>query len=593
MFDNLRKSGSSMIVWVLFGILIAGFVISFGPQSIGSGQGCQSGGRSTMLTVGDKNLDDAAWRFAWALSRGNDAPRSRERATLSTLLRRELLAQEGERRGLRIGDSLVDYVITRGRFFYGGAGQDARGAFFDERGAGVFDFKQFQNFARARFNMTIGQYKRQQSRELLAATTADLLAGSVPVSREEARTKYITENTKVSYEAVTFDPGAYAQALIVTDADLDRYLARFDAEVKASYSDAAWRGKKQVRVSRVHVARTPAPASGTAPAVDPAKTKLEAERAAIAAGRKSFAAVAAAQDADPAFRGTGGDWGWYDEAAMTLPDPALNDAVKALAKAGDVSPVIEAADGFYLLTVVDKREGDLTYDQVKRELAATAARTKWGKEAARRAAEAALAAAKAADKPLSELYPADKLGAVEWTSRTDVPAAWMQPDAPAAPAAPPPAPAEPAAIGPSDVLPAVGPVELQARLLPPHERVGNYTSLGESPALSKALFDELKPGQLGPVVYGFEGGLGGDRPFAIVRLVEKTEADLAAFDKDADKLIAKLAAERGQQYLSDWLQHKCKALVAANQIRARADILINVDENGRRTQVAWDPCAAL
>ena len=120
MFDNLRKSGSSMVIWVLFGILIAGFVISFGPQSVGSGQGCQSTGRQTMLTVGDKSVDDGAWRFAWGLARGDEAARGRERATLNALVRRELLAQEAERRGLRVGDDLVDYTIMHGQFRYAG-----------------------------------------------------------------------------------------------------------------------------------------------------------------------------------------------------------------------------------------------------------------------------------------------------------------------------------------------------------------------------------------------------------------------------------------------------------------------------------------
>ena len=603
MFDNLRKSGSSMVIWVLFGILIAGFVISFGPQSVGSGQGCQSTGRTTMLTVGDKAVDDAAWRFAWGLARGDEAARGRERSTLNALVRRELLAQEAERRGLRVGDDLIDYTIMHGQFRYAGGKQDARRAFFDDDGKGVFSYKLFKLFTSGRFNMSVAQYKRQQAREILAATMADILAGSVTVSREEALARYIAENTTVAYELVRFTPASYARALIITDADRDRFLASHEAEVKATYSDTAWKGKQQVRVGRIYLARTPPPATGAAPAVDPAKGKLEVERAAIVAGKKTFAAAATALDADPVFRGTGGDWGWYDEAAMTLPDPALNSAVKALAKAGEVSPVIEAADGFYLVTVVDKRQGDLTFDQVKRDLADQVARPKWGQEAARRAAAAALAKAQAEAKPLAELFPGTKLGAT-WTETTDVPAAWMQAGSGSAPTPtpaagdPPAAPVAPVApvataIGPDEPLPASTPVEVSATTLPPLPRSGNRTPFGESAKLTKAVYEELTPGAVGPEVYEFASRLGGEASYAIVRMTAKSLPDVANFEKEAGKFVAQLAAERGQTYLRDWLTHRCKTLVASNKIRARTELLINVDDQGARTQVAWDPCSAL
>jgi len=617
MFDNLRKSGSSMIIWILFGILIAGFVISFGPQSVGSSQGCQSSGRMTVLKIGGRTIDDSSWRFAYGLARGGEGERAREIAALDQLVRRELLASEADRRGLRVADGLIDHVITAGEVHYGGRVIPAKGAFYDEEGKGVFNYQQFKRFVFQRMNMSVAGYKRQQTREILATTMERILRGSVAVSVEEARARYIAENTTVAFDAVRFDPAVYADALRITDADLDRYLAAHEAEVKATYVEASWKGKKQLRVRRVFVAATPPPPTGAAPTVDPARAKLDAARAEIAAGKKTFAAVATTLDADEAFRNKGGDWGWYDEAALTLPEPALNDAIKALTEPGAVSPVIVAGAGFYLLTVSDRRAGDLTFDQVKRDLAEKLARPAWGQEAARRAALLALETARAAGKSLKDLYPAEQTGAITSTS-VDVPTAWMQaggsggsaaPAAPAAgsaaptagaPAAPtagaPAAPTAgaPTATPPLEALPAIGTVALKTDSFPALARFGNRTMVGESAELAKAVFEELTDGSLGEKVYEVKTGAIGAAPlYVIVQVTSKQLADEKTFQKDAGKYVGELATQRGEEYLRDWLKVRCKALVAKNEVQPRRELLTVDTGDGKMALVPWDPCARL
>lgn len=610
MFDNLRKSGSSMIIWILFGILIAGFVISFGPQSVGSSQGCRSSGRMTVLKIGGRSLDDASWRFAYGLARGGEGERAREIAALDQLVRRELLASEAERRGLRVADALIDHVITAGEVHYGGRVIPAKGAFYDEEGKGVFNYQQFKRFAFQRMNMSVAGYKRQQTREILATTMERILRGSVAVSVEEARARYIAENTTVAFDAVRFEPTAYADALRITDADLDRYVAAHEAEVKATFVEASWKGKKQVRVRRVFVAATPPPATGAAPTIDPARAKLDAARAEIAAGKKTFAQVASALDADEGFRNKGGDWGWYDEAAMTLPEPALNDAVKALTEPNAVSPVIVAGAGFYLVQVSDRRAGDLTFDQVKRDLAEKLARPAWGQEAARRAALLALETAKAANKSLKDLYPSEQTGAITSTS-VDVPTAWMQAGgnggsatpaagsaapaagAPAVPAAPP-APVAPVAPAAIEALPAIGAVALKVDSFPALARFGNRTMVGESAELAKAVFEDLTDGALGEKVYEVKTGATGAAPvYVIVQVTHKQLADEKAFQKDAGKYVGELATQRGEEYLRDWLKTRCKALVAKNEVQPRRELLTVDTGEGKLALVPWDPCARL
>jgi hypothetical protein len=42
MLEGMRRQGASISIYIIFGILIAVFVINFGPQSRGQEQGCSS-----------------------------------------------------------------------------------------------------------------------------------------------------------------------------------------------------------------------------------------------------------------------------------------------------------------------------------------------------------------------------------------------------------------------------------------------------------------------------------------------------------------------------------------------------------------------
>ena len=151
------------------------------------------------------------------------------------------------------------------------------------------------------------------------------------------------------------------------------------------------------------------PAAGDAPnprglPTDVAKAKLEAVRTSIAAGKLTFADAAkqlAADSSDDAPEDNG-DRGWHSADNATLGDKAINDAVKTL-KPGELTPVIVTERGVYLVMATDKREGDLSFDQVKTEIAAALAKEVWGKEAAKRDALEALAKAQAG-KPLEQLF---------------------------------------------------------------------------------------------------------------------------------------------------------------------------------------------
>lgn len=82
------------------------------------------------------------------------------------------------------------------------------------------------------------------------------------------------------------------------------------------------------------------------------KAKIDAIAAKLAAG-ESFADLAKSES-DDAFSGEqGGDLGWIEQGTL---DPAFDEAAFALAKIGDVSGVVETADGLHLITLLDKKD---------------------------------------------------------------------------------------------------------------------------------------------------------------------------------------------------------------------------------------------
>jgi hypothetical protein len=153
------------------------------------------------------------------------------------------------------------------------------------------------------------------------------------------------------------------------------------------------------------------PAAGDAAAkpyglpTDVAKAKLEALRAEIAAGKLAFpdAEKQVAADASDDAPADNGDRGWQSIEKLGLGDKAVTDAVKAL-KPGEMTPVIVTERGVYLVIATARREGDLSFDQVKMEIAAGLAKDAWSKEAAKRAALEALAKVQASGKGLDQTF---------------------------------------------------------------------------------------------------------------------------------------------------------------------------------------------
>lgn len=436
MLESLRKSGASIAIYLIFGLLIVIFVINFAPNAgSGAGGGCMPGGTNA-ITVDGVKVNQTGYKIAYSGNQYNG--RQKVYVALEYLIRRELLAQAAAEHGIRVTSSLVDEEIKKGYFFVGGQRQNLGTILFDE-----IDGEKFFNFGKLKgwvntLNVSLNSYKDEQARGLQAALMAEVIQDSVRVSRDEALASYLFENNTVSYDVVQFSPGMYRDAMRLTDADVQRFLAAHEDEVKKKWTELERTYKATqpaLKVRSIFIAKlepakpadAPKPADGAgsgsaavtpptpdAPKVadakpvgmpiEEAKAKLEAARAAIVAGKQKFADAAKQLSTDETAKVNGGDKGWQKIDGAQMGDKAVNDAIKAL-KPGEMTPVITTDAGVYLVMAEDKREGDLTYDQVKAELAVDLAKDLWSKEAAKRAALEGLSAVRAGTgKPLDQVF---------------------------------------------------------------------------------------------------------------------------------------------------------------------------------------------
>ncbi len=422
MLQSMRKSGASIFIYLIFGVLIVVFVLNFGPQANSGGGGCSNDAAKSALVVNGTEITRSGFAIPYQIATGPAA--SRKAQVFEWLIRREMLAQEGERRGLRVTDDAVDEEIKRGSLFFDGRRENIKKSLFDEvDGQFFFSYPKFQALVE-RWQVSMNAFKDAQKREMLAAMTADLIRNGVQVSRDEALQQFLYENNTVTFDAVKFQPALYRAAMKLSEADVARFVAGHEAEIKAKFTadERLYKAvKPQFNVRQIFIAKpvaalAPPPAaagsaaapaaagSAATPAAPPVPAedtkyeaiiaKLTALRNDIAAGRVSFAEAAKSQSADEATKYMGGNMGWRTKDSPQLGETELNDAAKTL-KAGEVSAVIKTARGAYLLVIDGQREGDLTFDQVKNELAVELAKDTWSKEAAKRAAIAALALAKA------------------------------------------------------------------------------------------------------------------------------------------------------------------------------------------------------
>lgn len=395
--DVMRKHSRSFIIYILFGIIIAVFIINFGPQS----QGCTAGVGYAGKVVGNRvTPKELAYAFSVTGILTRQVPEPQlvmlKGRVLDQLIFREILAEEALKLGFHIPEKEINDMLVKGRYLALG---QPRPLIQDDDGK--FDYSLFSRYVRYNWGLTVKKFKRHQRRELLAEKFRNVFRSSIEVAESEAKARFTQENTKVELDYVHFSPVEFRRQVEIDDAKVKAYIAKNKTKVKEYFEENKTAYEKLPKQIRIQAIQINAPEADAAPRAAGEK-KAKAALARIKGG-EAFGKVAAEVSDDEASKRTAGIVGWRNEDSPGLWEAASKEAADL--KKDETSAVIADKEGFTIVRVLGRREGTLTLAQAQGEIAEEMLREAEAVRLAREAAEGYLARAKAGEK-LEDIFTA-------------------------------------------------------------------------------------------------------------------------------------------------------------------------------------------
>jgi peptidyl-prolyl cis-trans isomerase D len=502
MLEQMRKQSQSLLIWLLFVFLIVVFIISFGPQSRGLSCETTMGSDHYAAKVAGDLVSTTDFRYGLLLARVPDRPiqvakQQRIKETiLDLLIERELLAQQAQKLGYVVTEDQVEDLIGDAKMI--GLGELQPAPFMQKEGR--FNYDSFKMFA-MKLGMTPKAFVEEERKEMLAAHMRDLLRSGVTVSPNEVKADFERRNRQVNLEYVTFAPRRYQAQSTPGEAEVATYVKTGEAKLHALYDQRKLLYEKAPKQLQLRQITPRSPAGPT----------------------------------------------WKGRGATHLPPDAEEKLFAA--KTGDTVGPLKGTDGVaYTFKIEGAREGNLSFDQVKQELAEEQLQQQKSEARAKSEADAALAKAQATpDKTLKDLYP-------------------------------PPADDKAEAAAGDSAAPRAEETGLFA---PRAGRDGVVVEgIGISTPLAKAAF-ELTPEK--PLAGPFQ--IAGS--YVVVRLKQRTDPDPAEWSKKKDELVRDAERRKQMRVVTDWTQARCQELKSAKKIQVNADVLKYEDS---AAPPPYEPC---
>jgi peptidyl-prolyl cis-trans isomerase D len=568
----MRQHSRSLLIYILFGIVIAVFIINFGPGSKGCGGSIATtyAARIAGTTVPEQDFIHILQLLGYDRE---PADQGRARGTrqflMELLIRRELLAQEAERLGLRVTEDEIDDRIAAGRIFVVG---QSRNITMDYRFASIykdgFDYDKFkQNFCTYFLHTTLPKFKEEQRRELLAEKARELIQASTKVGPDEVKRDYMESENQVKLKFVRFSGRRFEDEAELSASAVDAWLAQNKDKVREQYDARAFMYKQVPREEKLRVLFFETKKDASKEAIAKAEGRAHAALDRLKAGA-DFAKLARETSDDEKSKAKGGLVGWKRKGSPGF-GPELDDKVFALKK-GETSEVVKTDRGLWIARVEDVREGDLGFDAVAHELAEDMMRKERAQAKAKAEAEAVMARIKAGAK-LDDLFPKeegakdDEASGKPAEEQAASPAAHQKTDKKAGAAAK----ADPNA-----------PKLQETGLFP--RRGNTLEDIGASRPAVDAIFGSLKKGEVGGP---FEIA-GGTPSYVIVEVVEHKVPDMAAFESKRDEITRRVAASKWGGVLNDLAHRRCVEAREGGKITVNPEML---SSSGEETS-AYQPC---
>jgi peptidyl-prolyl cis-trans isomerase D len=551
MLAAMRRNSRHAIIYVLFGILIAAFVISFGPGSRGFGY---SGPSSAFAAkVAGSSVSEQDFHFAYVALGGTQYPPqvARERRlkefVMDKLIERELFAAEAERLGYNVSAKEVEDMIADGRMMVMGVPRRVDSYVYKD---GKFDYDRFKMVSQNQLGVSVKHLIEIEQRELMADKVREALRVSAKVSPDEVKQEFEAKGLQVNLEYGRFPERRYEDEVgEPSAADVDAYVKAHEAELKKQYDERSFLYKNLEKQARLRHIVVDAPKDIPQDQAEAARTKATNALGKIKSGT-SFADVARSVSTDERTKGRGGELGWRKKGFTGFGDAV--DAKVFGAKKGDIIGPERTERGFEIIEVEAFREGDVPLAEAQREMATEEVRKQKAKERAKADAQAVIDRVKKGEK-LEVILPKDTAEANETPEEKQMKQFMKKP---------------------SD------PIHLQETGL--FSRRGEMVQdIGISKELAKRAF-ELKTGEVaGP----FDVGTG----WVVVRVKEHREPDLADFEKRKAEIVRQSERGKWAELVDNWSKQKCVEVRDDGRIKVNPEVLEY--EAGNKTPVAYQPCS--
>lgn len=383
LLDTMRKHSRSFIIYIFFAIIIAVFVVNFGPQSAG----CGGVGSSFVGKIGGKDvsINDIQYAFnvSGALRRAtDDASLARWKSwAIDQFLVRELMAKKAASMGMSISDDEIRSILLKG-FFYALGSKRA----FTKKDE--FDYKLFSRYIRY-WGMTVKQFQAQQKQELLAKTYENIIRSSINISESDIEALYRHQGNRAQLQYVRFSPAEFRKNITLSANDIQNFIKTKHAAIKAHYEKnktAYTKLPKQIELSAIKL--------------DIAQ-KNNAQTLIKEIKTSSFSAVASKVSKAPSAK-KGGYLGWRDAQKPGLGEEA-DKKISAL-KVGNAPQIVETKDALWIVKLAKERSGDLSIEQAQEDIARELLIEGKSKALANKQAEDYLKRAQAGEK-LESLFP--------------------------------------------------------------------------------------------------------------------------------------------------------------------------------------------
>lgn len=482
LLETMRKGTDSAVTRVFIGVLFFSFIAFFATR------GDHDKRSAVLAVVNGESITDSDLNVARRdqLRRmkksglGRDEQAAFDRQVLDGLIGEEVLYQEAQKLGIAAADDEVARIIAGAGAFQGTDGK--------------FDEKTYQKALR-QMDTTPAKFETRLRRQLMIEKLQWFALHAVSVGEGETKAAWTEQATKLTMTYIRLPDTAFLDAVTVTDAERDDFVAKNTDKLQARYKSAF---ERQFKLPKRYHLRTillrtdkDELANDTA-AKEAIRAHAEALRTQAEAGA-DFAELARANSEDL----TAADGGDLGTLAADQLDSVLASAADE-AGPGHLSKVVQTGRGYQLLkveSIEDARE--IPFDEAKNDLAVAMIRDEKVGPVARDYAMKLIGAWKTADAPPRELTEPLKLPV-----DTSAPFSLADPAIPA---------------------------------------------VGQSAPLYAAL-RTAAPGQVLPVPFDVDGTL------FVVALVSRTEPDPAGYAEEKPSVQAQLIYQRRQQFIAEWVE---------------------------------------